>query len=66
MLILIHKDELANYSQLQEAFLKTDPQFITRIHPEIIKWKEKDIARLRNPIKNLRHQLYLVKQKFKR
>lgn len=65
MLIFIHKDELANYPQLQEPFLKTDPQFITRIHPEIIRWKEKDIARLKNPIKNLRHQLYLVKQKFK-
>ena len=65
IMIFIHKEELPKYPELQEAYLKTDPQFITRIHPEIIKWKEKDISRLKNPIKNLRHQLYLVKQKMK-
>ena len=65
MLIFIHKDDLPDYPQLQEAYQKTDPQFITRIHPFILRGKEIDIARLKNPIKNLRHHFYLAKQKMK-
>src|SRR4051812_46660340 len=34
--VFIHKDELPNYPQLQEAYQKTDPQFITRLHPNIL------------------------------
>jgi SAM-dependent methyltransferase len=63
--IFIHKDELPLYPQLQDAFQKTDPQFITRLHPEILVGKDMDIARLKNPIRNLRHQFYLAKQKLK-
>ena len=65
MLLFIHKDELANYPQLNDAYQKTDPDFISRVHPYIIEWKERDIARLKNPIKNLRYHLYLAKQKLK-
>lgn len=65
VLLFIHEDELTNYPQLQEAYQKTDQTFLSRIHPEIIKWKESDIARLKNPIKNIRHQLYLAKQLFR-
>ena len=63
--VFIHKDELPNYPQLQEAYQKTDPEFITRLHPNILHGKDLDIARLKNPIKNLRHQFYLAKQKLK-
>jgi SAM-dependent methyltransferase len=65
ILVFVHKDELANYPQLQDAYQKTDGEFLSRIHPNILHGKEMDIARLKNPIKNLRYHLYLVKQKFR-
>lgn len=63
--IFIHKDELANYPQLQDAYQKTDPEFIRRIHPGMLQSRELKIDRYKNPAKNLRHHLYLLKQKLK-
>jgi SAM-dependent methyltransferase len=65
ILFYIHKDDLGKYPMLQKAYEKTDPSFLRRIHPEMILNRERDIQRLKNPAKNIRHQLYLFKQKLK-
>jgi SAM-dependent methyltransferase len=65
LLLYVHESVLSQYPILHPAYQKTDPQFLRRIHPEMILNRERDIARLKNPAKNMRHQLYLLKQKIK-
>jgi SAM-dependent methyltransferase len=65
ILMFVHKDELAKYTVLHDAYQKTDPKFLRRIHKGMVQTRERDIARLKNPIANLRYHLYLAKQKIK-
>ena len=61
ILIFMKADLLPQYPELQVAYQSTDPDFLTRIHPNLLAYKSETIAQLNTPFGYWRKQGYLAK-----
>ncbi|TAD90633.1 MAG: methyltransferase domain-containing protein [Bacteroidetes bacterium] len=61
MIIFVKRERLLDYPQLAAACQLTDPDFLTRIHPDLLAYKTTIVSQLNSPLGYWRKQGYFAK-----